>query len=367
MKIIDRYLLKNFVAPFLFCLLTFVLLYVVIDLFDKLNEMIENKVDLWLFIPYYLNFIPLIIVQTSPIAVLVSIMYSLGMFNRHNEITAMRSSGISLMRILRPLIAAGFIISVFVFLINDRIVPDSAMNASEIKEEKIEMAKKKKKAKRIDKTLENIAFYGQENKIIYARRYKVYKNILQDIIIYGQDATQNIVSKTTATEASWDNSGWLGKNLMFFKLDDTGRIKGEPEFHEESYLNIKEGPEDFRKRRHQTEFMSFEDLNNYIERLSFTGGTTIRNLKVDLHQKTALPFANFVVVLIASPFAIAHMRRGGLLIGIGISMVIVLAYYAMMSVSLAFGKAGFIPPIISAWLANILFAVAGLVLISRHR
>ena len=137
MKIIDKYLLKHFTGPFFFCLVLFVFLYAVIDLFDNLNEMVESGVELWVLLPYYLNSVPLIVVQTAPIAVLVSIMLSLGTFNRNNEIIAMRASGISLLRILAPLIAAGFLISAAIFIVSDRVVPDTTMNVSEIREEKI--------------------------------------------------------------------------------------------------------------------------------------------------------------------------------------------------------------------------------------
>ena len=373
MKIIDRYLLKHFISPFLFCLLIFVMLYVVIDLFDNLNEMIENKIDLRYLLPYYLNFIPLIIVQMVPIAVLISIMFSLGTFNKHNEILAMQASGISLLRILTPLIAAGFLISVAVFLINDRIVPFAIINASEIKEERIVKVKiKKKRGGDFEKKLENIAFFGEGNKIIYARHYYVYKNKIKELIVHSQDEHQNVASKTTAREAEWKDNRWYAKDVVFYNLDGSGRIAGEPEYYEEKKLDIKETPVDFRKRRHQSDFMSFEfmsyeELNNYIKRLSFESGPTIRNLKVALNQKIAFPFISLIVILIASPFALIHVRKGGLLLGITISIALVFGYYTVMTLSLAMGKAGFLYPAIAAWSANVLFALIGLTLIIRHK
>jgi len=372
MKIIDKYLLKHFIGPFLFCLMVLITLYIVIDVFDKLSEMLESNVDLKILFPYYLNLIPLMFVQMAPIAVLVSIMYSLGIFNRYNEILAMQASGISLLRILSPLIIAGLFISIVVFVVNDKVVPGGTINASEIKEEKIEKAKIKKKLKKKEKILENIAFYGKENKIIYVRRYSVYDNKINEIIIYTQDENQNIVSKTTAQEALWENNRWRGKNVISFHLDSIGHIIGEPEFYEEKYLDTKEMPLDFKKRRHQAgfmsfEFMSFKELKEYIERLSFEKGPMIRNLKISLNQKIAFPFVNLIVVLIASPFALVHTRKGGVLTGIGITIVLVSGYYAVMTISLAIGKAGFLHPLIAVWSTNILFALIGLMLIIRHR
>ena len=372
MKILDKYLLRHFIVPFIFCLLMFIFLYVVIDMFDKLNEMIENNVDLGVLLPYYLNFAPLIFVQVAPIAVLIAAMYSLGTFSRYNEILAMQASGISLLRILRPLIAAGFLISVVVFMVNDRVVPQSIINASEIKEEKIEEAKKKKKRKKGEKILENLAFYGEGNKIIYARRFSVYSDKIEELIIHAEDENQNIISKTTAQKAEWQNNRWRGKGVMFFHLDNNGRIIGEPEFHEEMDLDIEESPVDFKKRKHYTDFMSFEfmsfkELKEYIERLSFETGPTIRSLKVALNQKIAFPFISLIVVLIASPFALVNTRKGGALVGVGVSIALVLGYYAIMTISLAMGKAGFVPPVVSAWFTNVLFATLGLLLIIRRR
>ena len=368
MRILHRYLLNHFIGPFLFCLLTFILIYMAIDLFNNLNEMVESRMDLWVLIPYYLNLVPFIFVQTAPIAVLVAIMYSLGIFNKNNEILAMRSSGISLFDILTPLIVAGLLISVAAFLINDRVVPVTSMTAAKIKDEKIEKAKETKKLKKkLEIELENIAFHGKKNRIIYTRRYFVFDKRMLELIIFNQDKQQNVVSKITASEASWQNNKWYGRTVVFFDLDKSGRIVGEPEFYEEAYIDIEETPADFRQRQNQTEFMSSVEIKKYIGYLSFVGGATVRNLKVDLHQKFALPFANLIVMLVASPFAFKTNRRSGVIMGICTSIAVVAGYYVIMSMSLAFGKAGFIPPFLSAWLANIVFAVTGLVLIFRDK
>ncbi len=373
MKILDKYLLRQFIVPLIFCLSCFILTYIVIDLFDNLNEMIENDVNLRVIFPYYLNFIPLIFVQMSPVAILISLMFSLGRFNKNNEILAMQASGISLFRILRPLLATGLLMSIAVFLVNDRVVPVTTMNSVVIKERFIETAKiSKKKAKGKKKIIENIAFYGLGNRIIYARRYDVYNNIIYEFIMHAQDSRHNIVSKTTAAEVKWENKQWVGSQVTFYKLDATGHIEGEPVFYDSGVIDIEETPLDFKKRRHQAvfmnfEFMSFEELHDYIERLSFERGPTVRNLKVALNQKIAFPFINLIVILIASPFALIHTRRGGVLVGIGISIGLVLAYYALMVIGLALGKAGFITPPLSAWLSNIIFAGIGILLILRHR
>ncbi|MDD5680232.1 MAG: LptF/LptG family permease [Candidatus Omnitrophica bacterium] len=368
MRILHRYLLNHFIGPFLFCLLTFILIYIAIDLFNNLNEMVESHMQLTVIIPYYLNLVPFVFVQTAPIAVLVAIMYSLGIFNKNNEILAMRSSGISLLHILIPFIMMGILISVAVFIVNDKIVPVSTMNSAKIKDEKIENAKKTKNLKgKTEIELENIAFHGKKNRIIYARRYFVYQQKISDLIIFNQDNEQNVVSKITATEVGRQDDRWHGKNVVFFNLDKRGRIKGEPEFHEDAYIDIQESPADFRQRQNQTEFMSYAELKKYIGYLSFVGGRTVRNLQVDLNQKLAFPFANLIVILVASPFTFQTSRKSGVIVGICMSIAMVAGYYVIMSMSLAFGKAGFISPVLSAWIPNIIFAAIGMVLIIKNR
>ena len=368
MKILHRYLLNHFMGPFLFCLLTFILLYIAFDLVNNLNEMVESRLDLLVLIPYYLNLVPFIFVQTAPIAILVAIMYSLGIFNKNNELLAMRSSGISLLHILVPFIMMGLLISVTAFIVNDRVVPVTTMNSAKIKDEKIEKARISKKIKKYaELELENIAFHGKKNRIIYARRYFVYQRKINDLIIFNQDKEQHVVSKITATEVDWQNDRWHGKNVVFFDLDKRGRIVGEPEFHEDAYIDIEESPVDFRQRQNQTEFMSYAELKKYIGYLSFVGGATVRNLKVDLNQKLAFPFANLIVILVASPFAFRTSRKSGVIAGICMSIAMVAGYYVIMSTSLAFGKAGFISPVLSAWVPNIIFAATGMVLIIKDK
>lgn len=368
MKILHKYLLNHFIGPFLFCLLTFILVYIAIDLFNNLNEMVESRLNVMTVFYYYLNLAPFIFVQTAPIAVLVAIMYSLGIFNKNNEILAMRSSGLSLFDILTPLIVAGILISIAAFLVNDRVVPASSMTSARIKDEKIEKAKETKKLKKkVEIELENIAFHGKKNRIIYARRYFVFQKKIAELIIFDQDKEQNVTSKITAAEAVWQNDKWHGKTVVFFNLDKSGRIIGDPDFYEEAYIEMPETPADFRQRQNQTEFMSTAELKKYIGYLAFVGGRTIRNLEVDLNQKFALPFANLIVILAASPFAFRTNRRSGVIMGICASVAIVAGYYVIMSMSLAFGKAGFIAPFLSAWCANIIFAAIGLMLILRDK
>lgn len=369
MRLFENHILRHFGRAFISCMLMLIFLFVVIDLFDNINQLIKYSINPSYLLAYYLNFIPYVATQGMPVAILISVVYVFVQFNRNNEITAMRASGISIWHILRPLIACGFMISIASFIISDRIVPDSMLRASDLKEMNFEKVKMEKQQKKHEKILYNVAFYGTHNRIFYAHEYSVYQNKISDLIIHEQDNNQEVVSKTTATEAVWKNNKWVAKNAMYFKLSKEGKILEEPYFYEEEALNIDETPADFAKRRHQTEYMSFAELKQYIYYLSFGSSSAVLKLKVDLEHKLAFPFANVVVVFIAAPFALIGGRHKSALIGIAMVAIIllVLSYYAVMSIALAMGKAGIMHPIAAAWFANVVFALGGTIVIFRMK
>ena len=134
MRIIDRYLLRGFLDSLFYCLVLFFVLFVVIDVFNNLDEFLKHGVSLRIIISYYLYSLPAIFVQVVPVAVLVAILYMLGNLNRHNEILALKASGISAFHILAPYLFMGVLISFGVFLMSEKVVPHTAVTSASIME-----------------------------------------------------------------------------------------------------------------------------------------------------------------------------------------------------------------------------------------
>ncbi len=359
MRIIDKYILKHFLQPLFYCIILFVFLYIVIDLFENLNDIINNHLDIPTVLLYFATNIPTVFVQTMPVAMLVATIYSLGNFNKYNEITAMRASGLSFLKILLPLTIIGFAASVLVFIVSDSIVPRTAIVNSMIRDEKMKSGKANK-----PKTIENLALYGKKNRLIFIKSFDIEKNMLEEIIIQENDESANLIGKISAQEAIWENGDWNFKNCTIYKLKPSGEIIGEPEFYNEKIIDMYETPKELAKREWRAEFMNYGELKTYINQFSKGSFKTIRKLKVDLEHKVAFPFTSLIVIFAASPFALIS-RRGGALIGLGLSLLMGLAYYAVMSISLALGKTGALSPFIAAWLANVIFLGIGLYLIRK--
>ena len=362
MKIVDKYIIKGFLGPFLWCLLLFIIMAVIIDIFSFIDDIVKYKIPFASIAAFYVYYCPTIIIQATPMAVLLSVIYVLSNLNKHNEVTAMRSGGISLWRILMPILIMGFIISILTFIINDKIIPTSSKISNMIRRDELEVAKRKATNAKV---IENVAIYGAGNRIVFARNYDTEKKTLGDIIIHEHDASQNLFSKITASSGVWTADGWKFYNVIMYRIDNAGKILGEPLFYDERIMPLKEKPRDFANREWKADFVSYKELKRYISNFKGAGIRLTKSLLVDLHYKVSFPFISLIIILIGAPFALIT-TRGGVLVGIGMSIAIGLLYYATIALSLAFGKAGVLPPIVAAWLGNVLFAGFGIYLINRR-
>lgn len=353
MRIIDRYILKGYVQSLVYCLTAFISLYIIVDLFNYMDEMMRNRLPVKLIFTYYATLVPLIFVQVAPMAALLSSVYTISNLKRYNELTAMRVSGVSLWKVLKPLLFTTAILCILVFAVNDRIVPETTQISTQIKDKDIKNMADKKKT-----VIKNIAVFGSGNRIIYARSFDIKKKELRDIIVHQNDENHNLVMRISAQRAFWKNGKWVFENGTSYRLDKAGYIIGTPSTFRRRVTDITEKPRYFAQKGRMPEFMNYKQLKIYIEKFAMKGSATTLKLLVDLHHKTSLPFISLAVILVAAPFAFM-MQRGGVLLGMGISMLVGVAFFAIHGISLALGKSGLLPPFLSAWLANTLFVFAG--------
>ena len=360
MKIIDRYIFGKFVMPFLYCLITFIFLYIIIDLFGHLDEILREDVGPGVLMRYYASFIPFIFVQSAPMSILLSTIYLLGDLNRHNEIIAFKASGINSWKLIKVVMYAGLLISILVFAVNDRIVPRTSAISNSIKQESIENIKDLG----ADKAVKDLALYAVGNRIVLVRYFDTEKKILKDLLIHQHDRRQNLTYKVTADSAAWKDGKWYGYRVSTHRLDSAGRIIGDPSFYERAIIEIEESPEQLLSQRWSTDLMTYGQLASYVRRFGGASAKTQRRLLVDLHHKIAFPLVNFIIILVGASFAL-KVRRGGALAGIGVSVIIGLGYYAFMAIILALGKAGILPPLLAAWGANITFGGVGIFMMRK--
>ncbi len=363
MKVLERYLVGAFLGPFLWCLTAFSMLYVVVDLFGHLDEIIRSKVSFSILMQYYGASFPQIFVQVVPFAILLGTIYSLSTLSHHNEITAMRSSGMSLARITVPLLIVGTITSAVSFYVNDRIVPDALWVTETIKQERLEPPRESGRRSPI---MANVTFYGTGNRLCYASAFDVGAEQLQDVTILEHDTEQKPLTKLVARQGRWANNAWLFTICTQHRLDPWGQIIGQPIHMKELKVDLGQSPDDIVQGQSRIEYMRIADLRQYIGNLRGAGSALIGRLLVELHYRIAQSASSIVVMLLGMPFAL-RMSRSGALLGLGISLLIGFVYYGLQAVILALGKGGFLPPLAAAWGANLLFSTLGIALLWRVR
>jgi len=364
MRILDRYILKSIVLTFFSCIFVFLFLYVVIDLLSNLDEILKHQATLMLLARYYLSYLPIMFVQVSPFACLLSSVYTFAKLNHNNEIIAMRSSGLSILEIAKNPLIFGLLISLLVFWVNDRFVPISLAENQKIKIQ-IEEGSIKGNPKKIE-SITNLSMYGLKNRLFFINRFSPLTKTMEGITILEQDENQNLTKKIIASKGTYRDGLWRFSQSITYSFDHNGQVIDEPIYLEEEIMNIPETPENFASLRQKPELMSIRQIEDYIWRLSKSGATTvIRNLKVDLYQRFTAPFTSIIIILLGIPFSLLMRKRATGMSAVGVSIIVGFLYYVLDAVCLAIGKSGLLMPSLAASLSHIIILTASLYLISK--
>jgi lipopolysaccharide export system permease protein len=295
MLILDRYILKSVLNIFLVCLLTFLFLYVIIDLFANLEDILQQQINLKILIQYYISYLPIIFVQVAPIACLLSTLYTFGKLNRDNEIIAMRAAGLSVLQITKTVILLGFVISMVIFWASDRMVPQALSLNQKIRDEMGAMSKKKPE-KQIE-VINNLSMYGMRNRLFFVSKFTPQDNSMEGITILEHDEHQNLTKKIVANKGQYIDGLWHYYQVITYTFGEAGQTINEPQYMLEEIMSIPESPYEFLTQRQKPEFMTIAQLDDYIWKLSKSGASTvIRNLKVDLYQRFSSPFTTLVII-----------------------------------------------------------------------
>jgi lipopolysaccharide export system permease protein len=363
MRILDRYIIKSVVVTFVACLAAFIFLYVITDLFSRLDELLRQRIDIEIVLRYYTGFLPVIFVQVSPVACLLATLYTFARLNRDNEIIAMRASGLSIPQITRTTVIFGILVSLFVFWVNDKFVPDASSFTQKLEKQ---MEQKGTQGPKARETLRDIYLYGIKNRLFYIKQFTPYNNTLEGITILEHDQEQNVTKKIIANKGVYKDGLWRFYQSITYYFDKNGQIKQEPQYFEEEIMAIPETPQEFMTQRQHPEFMTIAQLDDYIWKLSKSGAkTVVRNLKIDLYRRFTDPLTNIMIILLGIPFAMMIRKRAAGLSSLGVSIMLGFLYYVLNAIAIAFGKSGFLTPVLAVSLSHITAFLTSLYLISN--
>lgn len=366
MSIISRYLIKEFFKPLLFIVVVFVGLYIVAQLVDEMRSYVSHHPPASMIIFYYLYRIPYFAVQVMPLAVLLSALLSLGQLARHNELIALRGCGFSFAQVAAPILTAAALIVAGVIAFDELVIPLTNPRADFIKKVKIEKNADQSYLYQRERVTRSVS--GQ--RIIYMRRLDALAGRMEGAILLDIGPDLNLRRRIDAPQARWQDGRWVFENGWLREFDAEGNISAFQSFHELA-VAIKESPRDFireEKDSHQLLSMSMRDLQHRI-RLLKEMGTPSSQEEVNYHLKLAFPFANFILALlgVALPFIFPSGRRAlvGAAIGFVITLVAGFFYIGFIAVGTSLGNNGTLSPVISVWLANIIFLAIGIWLMRK--
>jgi lipopolysaccharide export system permease protein len=359
MKIIDRYLIRQFLQTVFFALLAFILIFLVIDAMENLDDFIDQNVPALKIIHYYIVFTPEIIKLITPVAVLFGALFTAGKASSLSELTAMRSSGVSLYRFMAPFVATALIISFISLYFGGYIVPMA--NKTKIYIEQTYLKKG------LGFTGSNIYFQDSRTRIVSISFFDSNLNQANKVSI--QDFNKNDLTQMTdrldAQKLEYDS---LSRSWIAFKgIKRTFSNESETaEYFDSLKLSdLHFQPIDLTKKQEKPAEMNLGELSDLIESQK-KAGTNPTVAQIEYHSRFAFAMTSVIIVLFGLPIS-ANKRRSGLAVQVGINILIAFVYLVFMKVSQAFGKNGALDPILTAWFANLIFAVGTFITLPRMK
>ena len=355
LRIHDRYLLKQYLKIFFLSVVAFVVIYITVDIFEKIDNFIDHDAQLRWILAYYFYSVPFILTYIIPVSLLLGTVFAMGVMSRRNEITALVASGISLVRIAAPVMLTALLVSIGSTYFNDVVVSKANRKNSEIMRYRIE-----KNTPPQPGLKENIHYLGEKGFVYHARTYNHAARAFYDIVIQQFDS-QTLRRRIDARKAEWEDDHWVLMDGV--ERDFDGDKETVHPFKELDVPELEERPEDFGKKEIRQDNMTFMELREYIDKVRRSGGDVQRYL-VDLYFKLSFPLAGWIFVLIGVAFA-SGKRKPSIATGFGVTLLIAFLYYGVLRVGQTLGHNGVIPPLLAAQSGNIIFLAIGTVSLMR--
>jgi len=373
LKLLDKYILKNFLSTFFFVVLILVAVIVVIDITEKTDKYVKAGLTTLQILAYYRDFIPWVANLIAPITIFIATVYVCARMAGHTEIIAILGSGVSFIRMMVPYFVGALIVAIITFILNGWIIPNASKS--------------------------RLAFEVQylQNKYYFDKR-NIHMQVATDTYLYIQSYNNasltgyhftlekfdhnHLIEKLAANRIEWDSvkQKWTLRDWMIKKVDDifekpqtaegdsvlamTGKkIASKPETSSGASLDtaLVISPKEFESDYRKYDGMTLGELNDYIHTLKVRGSTGVELYEVEKYTRYSSPFTIFILVFMGVIVS-ARKSRGGtglqIALGFGLSFVYILFFVLFRS----FAEAGAAPPQLAVWIPNIIFGIISLIM-----
>ena len=356
--IIDRYLVREYLAFMGIGLAVAAALFIVVDLVKTLDKYLRVKPPLMYILEHFAYRLPAALHDGLPVVMLVATIFLFLTLSRYHELTALKAAGVSLYRVSAPVLGVGFLVAIGAGLFQELALPVLNERGDEVDRVKI-----RGQAPRHLQTRQRLWVRSADTRFYRVELLNPATNDLHGVTILELDRDFRLTGRLDARRAHWTSAGWELSEGAYREIADDGKVQTVP--FGRTALDLKEDLDDFLRIQKPVSTMSFWELRDYIAQLE-AAGFQIRKYLVELYSKMSFPLVNLVMVLVAIPFAL-QSPRGGRLVGIGLAIMIMAGYLVVHYVALAFARADLLPPLIAAWTANVIFMGIGVSLLLRAR
>jgi LPS export ABC transporter permease LptG len=357
--ILDDYVLRGFALYLTLIVAAFLMLLLVFTLFELLSDILRNQVSPLTVGEYLLNVVPYFLYNTTPLSMLLAVLVTFGLLQRSNEITAIKATGISLYRIIVPVLIASILVAGVLFLSDQLYLPYTNKRQDALRN------RIKGKPAQTYLRPDRKWIFGQRSDIYYYQFFDPDRDVFGGVSVFQFDPhTFQITHRITADRAHWSNSmgRWVYEQGWERSLSGSA-IESYRKFDAATYPELAEAPAYFKKEIKQSSEMSYEELHRYIHDLEQSGFDVVR-LRVQLQKKIAYPLITLVMAVLAIPFALSAGKRSavaGVATAIGIGVV----YWTISGLFEAMGNLSQLPPAVAAWSPDLVFGFIGGYLILR--
>ena len=383
--ILDEYVMGSFLRNFALVLVSLTILFIIFTFFELIGDILRYRTPLVVVGDYLLNLVPFILNIVLPLCSLVAVLITFGALNRNSELTAMKATGISLYRIVAPMLVVATLLSGLLFIFDETYLPAANRRQeallSEIKGKPAQTFLRPDRKWMSGQTGNSMSGQtgssvsgrttgpdsnqAEPTRIFYYQFFDPDKNVFANITVFEfQPGTFNLTRRIFAQSARWDDNlnGWVFEDgwQRTFQGESTASYKP---FTISTFPEIHEQPSYFKKEDRQSEQMSYKELATYINDLKQSGFDTMR-LRVQLNRKLAYPLMTLVLAILAIPFSLYAGKRGGIA-GVGTAIGVAICYWVIAGIFENLGDVNSLPAILAAWSPDLLFAIAGTYLLLR--
>ncbi|RLB82264.1 MAG: LPS export ABC transporter permease LptG [Deltaproteobacteria bacterium] len=351
-QIIQKYLAKEILRTFAIVLATAMSIYLVIDFFEKIDDFLEAGVPISQALVFFMFRLPFIIVQVTPVGVLLAVLLVLGLMVRNNELVALQSGGIGIRYLLKPLLLLSLAFSFVLFFFSEIMVPITMAKANNIWRVKVNKQVATFKQKDIwikgNRAIYHIAYFNPVDKSISGVTFNFF------------DDKFNMTKRIDAKKGIHESDHWLLQDCVEqIRLQDGSYQVSYPL---QRILKIDLMPEDLKKIAKKSEEMSSKELSTYIQKVK-DEGYDATPYQVDWQAKLAFPSICLVMTIVGTAIALRNKKGEGIAMGVAYGIAVAFCYWVVYGFCLSMGYNGFLRPFLAAWLTNIVFVVLGTLLL----